>query len=309
MVKSSQSPRDKKPERADLDAELTKEFADWDAKVLAHIEDPENNPLPNLSPRNPNPRDRDQLSWPEVRGWFTPPFMETAFRLKKSKHKTTHRLGGHGPSPTPQCGGCGTALVLFADLDATDGRLRGDHPFTRLPLFYCCSCPGPIYYCVDQRDISVIASPPDRYEEAPFNDPPTALPPGFLSLESISAEMEGIIETVFRKQDGYESLTRGQKQSLNELLGRRSRMMWDPFFSQLGGFLTTYQGGESLPDICPNTGCPFRRRKKKEFKYRPLAVLDLWSDHFWGITPADAVQIVYSVCPGCFCIAAKYTCT
>ena len=232
----------------------------------------------------------------------TPRFLSTGYRLQKTSRKTRHHLGGG--TGGPPCGACGTPLILFADLDATDQRLSGDHSLQRLPLYYCCSCPGPVYYQIESNGkASAIPSHAHESEEAPFENPPKFLRAGFLNLTPISAGAERAIFMAV-KQDGFDSLSKSQMAEIATILGRRPRGRWEMYFSQIGGVPLTFQGEEGMPDICPNRRCPIRRRRRDEFKYRPLAVLDLWNDDFWPIKPLDAVQIVFHVCPGCLCISA-----
>jgi hypothetical protein len=202
--------------------------------------------------------------------------------------------------------------VLFANLDATDPRLRGEHSLRRLPLYYCCSCPGPVYYRVLPRGgTKVVPAEAEAYDECPFDGWPHVLPSGYLTLHQVTAEVDGAIVAA-RRDAGFASLSKSQLQAIADVLGRKPGGQWDLYFSQLGGYPRSFQGGdEGKPDKCPNLSCPIRRRRRQEFKYRPLAVLDLWYDQFWGPHDAmhDALQIVYHICPGCFCISAKYTCT
>jgi len=256
-------------------------------------------------PRSPDETDFDPIDFYRE----TPRFLEAGFRLQKASKRTRHRLGGRSQSPAPVCAACNTPLIQFADLDARDKLLHNDYPFKRLPLYYCCSCPGPVYYRVTKTgDVEVLRSKRELYEEAPFENPPNVLGSGFLSIRKIGSEAEDAIFAA-HKENGFETLSKSQRAAISSVLGRSAKGRWDVYFSQLGGLPLSYQGDEGKPGICPNTECKIRRRKREEHKYRPLAVLDLWNDHFWGIKPLDAVQIVYHICPGCFCISAKYTCT
>jgi len=234
----------------------------------------------------------------------------TAYRLRKSGSRTRHRLGGVIEKPAPKCGGCGAGLLLFADLDATDPVLAGDHPFQRLPLYYCCSCPGPVFYQVAPNGTaSPFAVESDGGEEAPFEEPPKSLAKSFLTLEEIPPATLEIVE-IARRRDGLETLNKSQRVLLRALLGRRPDAPCDVTFSQIGDCTFSYQGLEELRDVrCPNKECPNRRRTRPESRYRPLAVLDVWNDPFWDIKPLDAVEIGFGVCPGCFCIRSKYGCT
>src|SRR5262249_5684657 len=142
----------------------------------------------------------------------------------------------------------------------------------------------------------------------PFENPPKLLRPGFLALKPIGATVE---TAIFRavKQGGFDSLSKPEMTKISKLLGRRPRGSWEMYFSQVGGVPLSFQGDEGMPRICPNRRCPTRRKRRDEYKFRPLAVLDLWHDSFWPIKPLDAVQIVFHICPGCLCISAQYTCT
>jgi hypothetical protein len=221
-------------------------------------------------------------------------------------------------SPQAKCGLCKAPLVLFADFDATDQQLRGDHGLSRLPLLYCCSCPGPVHYLVSNSgDVTTIPSE-EQYigdllgddfidEECPFTDRPKVIPKGYLTLIEISAELDRLIVPALTTE-GFAALTPSDKQKLAALLGREPVGRWEMYFSQIGGYPNSYQGDEGKPDVCPNPECPLRLKRGQEFQYRPLAVLDLWDDEFWGLDK-DALQIVYHICPGCMCISAQYTCT
>jgi len=251
-----------------------------------------------------NGRDRSKL---EV-NLQTPRFLPVGYRIQKSTRRTRHLLGGDSPSAA--CGACGTPLILFANLDAADQRLRNDHKLKRLPLYYCCSCPGPVFYQVSGNgNVQVLPSRNEPYDEAPFENPPNALRPGFLTLKLIRAELETAIFKVVAGSDEFKSLTKSQLSEISSVLGRKPRGRWEMYFSQVGGLPLSFQGEEGMPDICPNRSCTYRRRKRAEFKFRPLAVLDLWNDNFWQVKPLDAVQVVFHICPGCHCISAKYTCT
>jgi len=239
----------------------------------------------------------------------TPRFLATGFRIEKATKKTKHRLGGSPVPKTPDCAACENPLILFAEFDGSDKLFGGNLPVNRLPLYYCCSCPGPIFYQVGNNGkIKVLRSTREPYEEAPFENPPKALAPAYLSLRPIDAEEEEAVFAAHRKA-GFDALGETQVAAISRVLGRKAKERWDVYFSQLGGLPLSYQGEEGKPSVCPNKGCRFRRRKRAEFAFRPLAVLDLWNDRFWGLKPLDAVQIVYHICPGCFCISAKYTCT
>jgi len=239
----------------------------------------------------------------------TPRFFATGYRLCKTSKRTRHRLGGRPPKPNPACAACGEPLVLFASIDTTDKQLQSEYPLAHLPLYYCCSCPGPVYYQVTKAGkVKSYAVKREPYEEAPFENPPQELSPGYMRLKAIRAELESPIFNAI-KQDGFDLLTKSQLAEISAVLGRKPAGRWEMYFSQVGGVPLSFQGDEGKPDICPNIGCRYRRRRRGEYKYRPLAVLDLWSDSFWGIKPLDAVQIVYHICPGCYCISAKYTCT
>jgi hypothetical protein len=264
-----------------------------------------------------DPTDESPIEGPPEIDWLdryrqTPRFVPTGYRLQKASRKTQHRLGGSPRAGSPPCGACGMPLVLFADLDATDRRLRGNYGLKRLPLYYCCSCPGPVYYLIRPNgNVEVVKSKPDIYEEAPFENPPRSLQPGYLTLKPISAGAEtSIFKSVKSvKLDQFKSLSKSQLAEISKILGRKPRGPWDLYFSQIGGAPLSFQGEEGKPDHCPNRNCEFRRRKREEFQFRLLAVLDLWNDKFWLIKPLDAVQIVYHICPGCNCVSAKYTCT
>lgn len=238
------------------------------------------------------------------------PFLDRAFRLKKATGLSRHVLGGRGQMPAPGCGACQNPLMLFANLDAKSREISCPDGLSRIPLYYCCRCPGPVYYTVDRGGrIAPIRTRLTTGEEAPFANPPGQLPRGGLTLIPISEELNEAI-TVRFSGIHFGQLSKSQLKEIVKLTGKRPIDWFDMHFSQLGGFPRAYQGGEeSTPRICPNKNCPIRRRTRTEFKYRPLAVLDLWNDKFWRITPLDAVQIVFSICPGCFTIAAKYTCT
>jgi hypothetical protein len=235
-------------------------------------------------------------------------FLPTGYRLQTTTEKTRHRMGGRRRTGSPSCGCCGTPLILFADLDASDRLLRGDHQLTRLPLYYCCSCPGPVYYQIaDDGDVRVIPSKRERWDETPF-EKPAAVQAGYLTLKPINPEIEKPIYSAV-KLDGFDSLTKAQLGEISTLLGRRPRGRWEMYFSQVGGVPISFQGDEGKPRFCPNRDCDYRLKRREEFKFRPLAVLDLWNDHFWLVNRQHAVQIVYHICPGCHCVSAKYTCT
>src|SRR5688572_18498910 len=269
---------------------------------------------------DPNWRDRPPAPSPlppdfdyeEYRRETSTAFFNTAYRLQKSIKPTGHRLGGRQQAIAPKCAICRTPLVLFADFDATDPRLQGAHSLRRLPLYYCCSCPGPVYYRVlANGGVKVVPAEAEPYDECPFTNRPRLLPSGYLQLRPVPTEVEAAIIAA-RKDNGLESLSTSELRGIAKVLGRTPRGRWSLYFSQLGGYPRSYQGGdEGKPDACPNVSCPNRRRRRQEFKYRPLAVLDLWEDRFWGPrkTMPDALQIVFHICPGCHCIAAKYTCT
>jgi len=260
-------------------------------------------------PTSDSDTDLSEVSREALLGWFSPPFIAQSYRIAKSPRRTAHRLGGRARSSAPTCGICGKDLVLFADLDGTDRRLRADYPLKRLLLYYCCSCPGPVHYRVTKSGgVKVFQDTREASEEAPFDNPPVSLTRGYLRLDEIDADTLKILQTA-ESTEGFNSLNRNERKQIAETLGRMPGGRWDCYFSQLGGYPNSFQGGEGVPGMCPNPKCPYRRRRRHEFRFRPLAVLDLWSDTFWGIKPADAVQIVYSICPGCYCIAAKYTCT
>jgi hypothetical protein len=237
------------------------------------------------------------------------PFLATGYRIQKSTKPTRHRMGGRLRSEKPCCTVCGKPCVLFANLDATDRRLRGDYPFQRLPLYCCCACPASLHYRMEQSGrVQVLPSKAEEYEECPFSDWPAEMPRGFLSLVEISPETDQAL-TKALLQEGFETLTTTERKAISRILGRKPSHSVDVYLSQIGGYLNSFQGGEEgKPDRCPNRSCTVRRRKRLEFQYRPLAVLDLWNDRFWG-DPQDALQIVYHICPGCFSISAKYTCT
>ena len=275
-------------------------------EVLGDLYDPSWRDRPPAP--SPIPSDFD---YEEYRRTTSIAFFDTAYRLQKSIKPTRHRLGGRR-AIDPKCAICRTPLVLFADFDATDPRLEGAHSLRRLPLYYCCSCPGPVYYRVlDNGGVKVVPAKAEPYDECPFTNPPRLLPSGYLQLCPVPTEVEAAIIAA-RKDNGFESLSASQLRDIAKVLGRKPRGRWSLYFSQLGGYPRSFQGGdEGKPPSCPNLSCPNRRRRRQEFKYRPLAVLDLWERRFWGPRKAmlDALQIVFHICPGCHCIAAKYTCT
>ncbi len=239
-----------------------------------------------------------------------PRFFSRGFRLRRSSKRSNHRIGGQSQSPVPKCGTCGAALSLFANLDATDHRLKGNHLLKRLPFYYCCSCPGPVYYRVQANGrVTPIPAKAAQYEECPFESQPRELPSGYLELREIPEELARTM-LIAQEPNQFQELTKNELREIAAVLGRKPQGRWDLYFSQVGGAPITYQGGdEGKPGSCPNTKCPNRRRRKREFEYRRLAVLDLWNDTFWLRKPKDALQIVFHICPGCFTVAAKYTCT
>jgi hypothetical protein len=237
-----------------------------------------------------------------------PRFVSQGFRIRKTSNRTRHRMGGQCQLSAPACGSCGTSLVFFADIDFADKRFSIAN-LGRLPLLYCCSCPGPVQYqVISGKRINVFPLKREPYEEAPFERPPVSLPRAYLSLTEISEEAESAILTA-KGEDRFDSLTKPQRKLIESVLGRRPDSRWDIYFSQIGGYPLSFQDDEGLPDRCPNRDCPNHRRKMDGSRYRKLAVLDLWNDDFWGIKPLDAVQIVFNICPACHSIAAKYTCT
>jgi len=273
-------------------------------EVLDDLYDPNWRDQPSPPPRTL----QEELELVELNRQLDIPFLATPYRLVKSKRPTRHQLGGQMKSEIPKCSICNNALVLFANLDATDSRLKGEHSLNRLPLLCCCSCPGPVHYHVNRSaKIRVLPAKVEAYDECPFTSWPHALSKGYLSLVRISDQADrALIKASFT--EGFEALDAGELAAISHVLGRKPAGRWDCYFSQIGGYPNSYQGGEGKPDICPNVRCPIRRRRRAEFRYRPLAVLDLWHDRFWGHR-SDALQIVYHICPGCFSISAKYTCT
>lgn len=236
------------------------------------------------------------------------PFCERAFRITKAEGRTRHMLGGRTKAAAPSCGACQRPLLRFANLDAK--AIAEVCEFARLPLYFCCHCPGPVYYTLNGHGlITTIRTRPSIGEEAPFQDSPSELPRGYVKLIPIGAVLNEAISNRFSGVS-FELLPGSLLKEITKLMGQKPTGWSNMYFSQFGGFPRSYQGGrEGTPRICPNNRCAIRRRTKPEFKYRPLAVLDLWNDKFWGIKPLDAVQVVYSICPGCKTIAAKYTCT
>ncbi len=236
-----------------------------------------------------------------------PPFFENAFRIQVSTSKSRHKRGGRSRI-IPNCSVCGIKLIQFANFDCTMKGLKGALPFSRLPLYYCCSCPGPVYYQFDSNNETVVfRTKREAYDEAPFSNPPDHLEAGFLELIAITKSAEEAIKSS-QANEGFKKLKPEQLQELTHLIGRKPAGRWDLYFSQIGGYPQSYQGDEGVPDACVNSKCKFRRRRRFEFQYRVFAVLDLWNDQFWNVSN-DAAQIVFSICPGCFTIAAKYTVT
>ncbi len=246
--------------------------------------------------------------------WFglsreCPPFFDQAYRLRKSKKRTAHRLGGKRSGKSPRCNGCDSPLVLFVDLDLRRPPFAAEFPIDRLPLYYCTACPGPVYYIVNSTGaVQPVPATEDDGDENPFSKPLPKLPAAYCELIKVPPELERPVFDAI-KGEGHKSLTAEQLRQFTRILGRKTAGRWDMYFSQVGSYPISFQGEEGLPVRCPNRSCSHRRRKSANSGFRPLAVLDLWNDRFWGFKRHDALQIVYHICPGCHCISAKYTCT
>lgn len=312
MDTTSMSTRKKLPPHGASSSNLTREeMAELNAitdsvlkEVLGELYDP-NWREQVLSPKRTH---AEELELAEIERELTIPFFRQGYRLQKSTKRTGHRLGGRFQPKPPHCAICDQPLVLFANLDATDARLKGDHSLKRLPLFCCCSCPGPVHYQVNKRaGVRMLPAEAEPYDECPFTDWPRVIRSGYLSLVTISEEADHAFLKA-SSSEGFEALSATELGAISYVLGRKPKGRWDCYRSQIGGYPSSFQGGEGKPVICPNARCPVRRRRRDEFRYRPLAVLDLWSDRFWGHR-SDALQIVYHICPGCFSISAKYSCT
>src|SRR5262249_14522732 len=160
--------------------------------------------------------------------------------------------GGTLDGQAPKCSSCGKALLLFANFDVSDLPLKVSYPAARLPLYYCCSCPGTVYYRISKAG-KVIALPSENApcEEAPFEAPPEVLAAGHLRLKPIDAAIEAPIYDAM-VSNAFESLGDSQLATITAVLGRKPAGRWDLYFSQLGGVPLSYQGDEGKPSSCPN---------------------------------------------------------
>ena len=255
-------------------------------------------------------------------GWY---YMRQGYAMVPTAGKQTgHWFGGEPYHRGARCPVCKIPLLLLADLDCKQIRVREEaklfRVLDRLPLYFCwrCCAEDLSYLVIDGTRIRVIINGlgVNQGDDFPYEKFPPSFSRQPIKLRPIEYGLAKLLAVY--QEVGSDWLSDHDRQSIAKSIvkfrhsGFSSR---DVNRHQIGGLLNLIQGHES--NICPNRKCDAHKSAKAGYAPRMKELAVLCNDPRSGLPMVEPcgsphwnewVQVVFWVCEECLAITVSNRC-
>lgn len=247
-------------------------------------------------------------------------FMLPGFRVTPSKSlKSTHWMGGEPFHANAKCDVCKRPYGQLWCIDCSDPKIPALHQpdFSRLSLYFCWTCGNDFYYEIGDRKgfkFKGYASKREPSSDFPYTNYPKVFDRIPIGIQRIPYEVEkcallvlGVMGEGFEDSLGMMKpwMTASDRRELSAYYGRDVESPLDMRSDQLGGLPYLIQGAETI--ACPS-GCTQRMRVLATVYSNPKNGLPMLAPREHPEKNNPFAQVVFHICPSCYCIHAGNRC-